>query len=148
MKKCSPFIRIIYGDWTIFRRERNQLDAVFGKKEGFPNQEDVSYKARLVAKGYAQKKGIDYNEVFSPIVKHSSIRVLLALVAQLNLELVQLDVKTAFLHGNVEDEIYMTQPEGFKADGKKNMVCKLEKSLYGLKQSPRQWYKLFDKFML
>ena len=69
---------------------------VFAKKEEFPNQEDVRYKARLVAKGYAQKEGIDYNEVFSPVVKHSSIRVLLALVAQLNLELVQLDVKTTF----------------------------------------------------
>ena len=63
-------------------------------------------------------------------MKHSSIRVLLALVAQLNLELVQLDVKTAFLHGDLEEEIYMTQPEGFKVDGKENMVCKLEKSLY------------------
>ena len=91
---------------------------------------------------------IDYNEVFSPVVKHSSIRILLALVAQLDLELVQLDVKTAFLHGDLKEEIYMTQPEGFKVAGKENLVCKLEKSLYGLKQSPRQWYKRFDKFML
>ena len=121
---------------------------VFAKKEGFPNQEDVRYKARLVAKGYAQKEGIDYNEVFSPVVKHSSIRIMLALVAQLDLELVQMDVKTAFLHGNLEEEIYMTQPEGFKVAGKENMVCKLEKSLYGLKQSSRQWYKRFDEFML
>ena len=74
-----------------------------------------------MAKG-SQKEGIDYNEVFSPVVKHSSIRVLLALVAQLNLELVQLYVKTAFLHGDLEEEIYMTQPEGFKVDGKENMV--------------------------
>ena len=109
------------------------MDAVFGKKEGFPNQEDVSYKARLVAKGYAQKKGIDYNEVFSPIVKHSSIRVLCSLVAQLNLELVQLDVKIAFLHGEVVEVFYMTQPNGFIVDGKENMLCKLEKSLYGFK---------------
>ena len=121
---------------------------VFAKKEGFSNQEDVRYKARLVAKGYSQKERIEYNEVFSQDVKHSSIRVLLALVAQLNLELVQLDVKTAFLHGDLEEEIYMTQPEGFKVDGKENMVCKLEKSLYGLKQYSRQWYKQFDKFML
>ena len=78
------------------------------------------YKARLVAKGYAQKEGIDYNEVFSPVVKHSSIRILLALVAQFDLELVQLDVKTAFLHGDLEEEIYMSQPEGFNVVGKEN----------------------------
>ncbi|KAL5865755.1 hypothetical protein ACOSQ3_003269 [Xanthoceras sorbifolium] len=121
---------------------------VYAKKEGFPDKDGVRYKARMVAKGYAQKEGIDYNEVFSPVVKHSSIRILLALVAQLNLELVQLDVKTAFLHGNLEEEIYVSQPEGFEVAGKENWVCKLNKSLYGLKQSPRQWYKRFDQFML
>ena len=120
---------------------------IYAKKEGFPSKKDVRYKARLVAKGYAQKEGIDYNEVFSPVVKHSSIRILLALVAQLNLELVQLDVKTAFLHGDLEEEIYITQPEGYKVAGKEDWVCKLKKSLYGLKQSPRQWYKRFDSFM-
>ena len=102
------------------------------------------YKARLVAKGYAQKEGINYNEVFSPIVKHSSIRILLAMVVQFDLELVQLDVKTTFLHSDLEEKIYMTQPDGFKVAGKENWVCKLIKSLYGLKQSPRQWYKRFD----
>ena len=121
---------------------------VYAKKEGFPNKNDVRYKARLVAKGYAQTEGVDYNEVFSPVVKHSSIRILLALVAQLDMELVQLDVKTAFLHGDLEEEIYMIQPEGFKDAGKEKLACKLEKSLYGLKQSPRQWYKRFDKFMM
>ncbi|KAE8696421.1 GDSL esterase/lipase APG [Hibiscus syriacus] len=99
------------------------------------------------AKGYAQKEGIDYNEVFSPVVKHSSIRILLALVAQLNLELAQLDVKTAFLHGDLEYDIYMTQPEGYKDGGCEKWICKLNKFLYGLKQSPRQWYKRFDSFM-
>ena len=120
---------------------------VYAKKEGFPGKNEIRYKARLVAKGYAQKEGIDYNEVFSPVVKHSSIRILLALVAQYDLELVQLDVKTAFLHGDLEEEIYMTQPDGFKVADKENWVCKLTKSLYGLKQSPRQWYKRFDQFM-
>ena len=121
---------------------------VYAQKEGFPSKNDVRYKARLVAKGYAQKEGIDYNEVFSPVVKHSSIRILLALVAQFDMELVQLDVKTAFLHGDLEEEIYITQPDGFKVAGKENWVCKLNKSLYGLKQSPRQWYKRFDQFMI
>ena len=91
---------------------------VYAQKEGFPSKNDVRYKARLVAKGYAQKEGIDYNDVFSPVVKHSSIRILLALVAQFDMELVQMDVKTAFLHGDLEEEIYITQPYGFKVAGK------------------------------
>ncbi|KAE8661751.1 hypothetical protein F3Y22_tig00113724pilonHSYRG00184 [Hibiscus syriacus] len=121
---------------------------VYAKKDGFPDKNNIRYKERLVAKGYAQTEGVDYNEVFSPVVKHSSIRILLALVAQLDLELVQMDVKNAFLHGDLDEEIYMTQPDGFKVAEKEEMVCKLEKSLYGLKQSPRQWYKRFDKFMI
>ncbi|KAE8709887.1 Tubulin beta-2 chain [Hibiscus syriacus] len=120
---------------------------VFAKKDGSHSKKDARYKARLVAKGYTQKEGIDYNEVFSPVVKHSSIRILLALEAQFNLELVQLDVKTTFLHGGLENEIYMTQPEGYKDSGREKWVCKLNKSLYRLKQSPRQWYKRFDSFI-
>ena len=72
----------------------------------------MRYKAKLEAKGYAQREGIDYNEIFSPVVKHSSIRILLALVAQYELDLDQLDVKTVFLHDDLEEEIYMTQPIG------------------------------------
>ncbi|KAK9134561.1 hypothetical protein Syun_013891 [Stephania yunnanensis] len=78
----------------------------------------------------------------------SSIRVILGLTASLDLELEQLDVKTAFLHGDLEEEIYMDQPEGFEVTGKTHLVCKLKKSLYGLKQAPRQWYKKFDSFMM
>ena len=77
-------------------------------------------------------------------MKHSSIRILLASVAQMNIELVQLDVKIAFLRGDLEEEIYMTQPGGFKAIGKEDVVYKLKISLYGLKQSLRQWYNRFD----
>ena len=120
---------------------------IFVKKDGMNDASPVRFKARLVAKGYAQKEGIDYNEIFSPVVKHSSIRILLALVAQFDLELVQMDVKTAFLHGNLYEEIYISQPEGYEEKGKEDLVCKLTKSLYGLKQSPRQWYLRFDKFM-
>ena len=82
------------------------------QKEGVDEKSNVRFKARLVAKGYAQKEGIDYNEIFSPVVKHSSIRIMLALVAQYDLELVQLDVKTAFLHGDLNEEIYICQPDG------------------------------------
>ena len=87
----------------------------------------MKFKARLVAKGYSQEEGVDYNEIFSPVVKHCSIRVLLAMVAQFDMELVQLDVKTAFLHGNLNEEIYMSQPDGFQVNGKENLVCKLKK---------------------
>ena len=121
---------------------------VFKKKEGTPRIEAPRYKARLVAKGFTQREGIDFNEVFSPVVKHSSIRALLAMVALHDLELEQLDVKTAFLHGELEEQIYMSQPEGFVIPGMENHVCLLKKSLYGLKQSPRQWYKRFDTFMI
>jgi len=86
--------------------------------------------------------------VFSPVVHDTSIRMLLALVALQDLELEQLDVKTAFLHGELEEQIYMQQPEGFIVPGKEDYVCRLKKSLYGLKQSPRQWYKRFDSFMI
>ena len=106
------------------------------------------YKARLVVKGFSQKKGVDFEEIFSPVVKMSSIRVILGLVATLDLELEQMDVKTAFLHGDLEEEIYMEQPEGFIEKGKESYVCKLKKSLYGLKQAPRQWYKKFESVMV
>jgi ATP-binding cassette subfamily B (MDR/TAP) protein 1 len=112
------------------------------------NNSRPRYKARLVVKGFSQKKGIDFEEIFSPVVKMSSIRVVLGLAASLNLEVEQLDVKTAFLHGDLEEEIYMEQPEGFKVKGKENLVCQLKKSLYGLKQALRQWYKKFDSFMI
>ncbi|GKV37057.1 hypothetical protein SLEP1_g45126 [Rubroshorea leprosula] len=111
---------------------------VFRRKEGIPGVETPKFKARLVAKGFTQRKGIDFHEVFSPVVKHNSIRVLLAMVTLYDLELEQFDVKTAFLHGELEEHIYMSQPEGFIVSGKEDHVCLLQKSLYGLKQSPRQ----------
>jgi len=106
-------------------------------KEGLSPNEPPRYKARLVAKGFSQIPGVDYNDVFSPVLKHSSIRTFFGIVAMHNLELEQLDVKTAFLHGELDEEIYMEQPEGFIEPGKEAFVCKLKKSLYGLKQSPR-----------
>ncbi|GKC45238.1 retrovirus-related pol polyprotein from transposon TNT 1-94, partial [Tanacetum coccineum] len=105
------------------------------------------YRARLVVKGYAQKEGIDFNEIFSLVVRMTTIRVVLAMCVAYDLHLEQLHVKTLFLHGNLEEEIYMLQPEGFKQKGKENLVCRLNKSLYGLKQAPRCWYKRFDSFI-
>jgi hypothetical protein len=97
-----------------------QQNWVYAKKMESSEKDNVRFEARLVAKGYAQKEGIDYNEVFSPVVKHSSIRIFLALVAQFDRELAQLDVKTVFLHDDLE--IYMSQPEGFGVAGKE--ICR------------------------
>uniref|UniRef100_A0A2N9IBB7 Integrase catalytic domain-containing protein n=1 Tax=Fagus sylvatica TaxID=28930 RepID=A0A2N9IBB7_FAGSY len=116
------------------------------KRDG--NDQVERYRARLVVKGFAQKEGIDFNEIFSPVVRLTTVRVVLAMCATFDLYLEQLDVKTAFLHGELEEEIYMLQPEGFEEKGKENLVCKLNKSLYGLKQAPRCWYKRFDSFIM
>ncbi|KAH9658076.1 Integrase catalytic domain-containing protein [Citrus sinensis] len=105
------------------------------------------FKARLVARGFTQREGIDFNEIFSPMVKHASIKVILTLVAIQDMYLEQMDVKTTFMHGELQEEIVMEQPEGYVVSGKEDHVCLLEKSLYGLKQSPRQWYLKFDSFM-
>jgi Reverse transcriptase (RNA-dependent DNA polymerase)/gag-polypeptide of LTR copia-type/Integrase core domain/GAG-pre-integrase domain len=102
------------------------------------------YKARLVAKGFAQKEGVDYIETFAPVAKFCSIRALLALAAYHDLEIHQMDVKTAFLNGDLDVDIYMRQPEGFVIKGKESLVCKLNKSLYGLKQASRAWYQKID----
>lgn len=96
------------------------------------------YKARFVGKGNTQREGVDFSENYSPVVRHTSIKVLLALVVQFDMELEQLDIKTVFLRGNLEEQIYMSQPEGFIVNGQEDKMCLLKKLLYDLKQSPRQ----------
>ena len=105
------------------------------------------FKGRLVAQGYSQKYGIDYEETFAPVARFSSIRTLLAYAAEQSLLVHQMDVVTAFLNGDLKEEIYMEQPPGYAKPGQEDLVCKLKKSLYGLKQSPRCWNQKFTKHM-
>ena len=116
--------------------------------QGHPDGSIEKYKARLVAKGFSQKPNIDYFDTFAPVTRISSIRVLLALASIHRLVIHQMDVKTAFLNGELEEEIYMTQPEGCVAPGQEGKVCKLLKSLYGLKQAPKQWHEKLDNVLL
>lgn len=106
------------------------------------------YKARLVVKGYNQREGLDYFDTYSPVTRLTSIRLVLAIASLRNFEVHQMDVKTAFLNGDLEEEIYMEQPEGYIAPGQGKKVCKLVKSLYGLKQEPKQWHQKFDHVTL
>lgn len=104
-------------------------------------------KARLVAKGYNQKYGIDYTDTFAPVVRQTSLRLVYALSVENDLKLKQLDVSTAFLNGDLDEEIFMDQPEGFIIKGTEKKVCLLKKSIYGLKQAGRQWFKKIDEVL-
>jgi hypothetical protein len=111
------------------------------KKDASDNVEQ--YKARLVVKGFTQNEDIDYHETFSPLSKNDSFRMIMALITHFDLELHQIDVKTDFLNDNLEEEVYMKQPEGF--DDNTQKACKINKSIYGLKQASHQWYIKFHK---
>jgi hypothetical protein len=110
----------------------------------FKKKASGRYKARLVARGFSQVYGQDYFETYAPVARLASIRTLLALAAKYQLEIQQMDVKTAFLYGDLDKEIYIKLPEGYNDDD--TLVCKLVKSIYGLKQAPRVWYKVIDAF--
>jgi hypothetical protein len=105
------------------------------------------YKTRFVARGFSQKEGIDYEETFAPVVRYISIRTIIALAAKMKWKLHQMDVKTTFLNGAIEEEVYIEKPQGFEVEDKKSHVCKLKKSLYGLKQDPGAWYGRIDNFL-
>ena len=105
------------------------------------------HKARLVAQGFSQRYGADYDETFSPVVRSESLRSLVAISVQCGFKLHHVDVSTAFLNGNLEEEVYMKQPKGFVKKGGEELVCKLRKSIYGLKQSSRCWNTTLDSHL-
>ncbi|GAA0145518.1 transmembrane signal receptor [Lithospermum erythrorhizon] len=116
----------------IFKTKRNE------------NGEIIKHKARLVAKGYSQEEGIDYTEVFAPVARMDTVRMIISLAAQKDWKLYQLDVKSPFLHGELNEEVYVDQPEGYVKKGKEHMVYRLHKALYGLKQAPRAWFNKIE----
>jgi hypothetical protein len=119
---------------------------VFTVKQN-PEGKVERYKARLVARGYSQTYGIDYDETFAPVAKMSTIRILISCAANFGWPLHQLDVKNAFLHGDLQEEVYMEIPPGFSKSYTTGKVCRLKKSLYGLKQSPRAWFDRFRRVL-
>ncbi|KAL0793897.1 hypothetical protein Bca101_065274 [Brassica carinata] len=140
------------GTWVLVDRVKGHKPIgckwIFKRKAGIAGVEDPRHKGRLVAKGYSQKEGVDFQEIFSPVAKHVSIRFILSMVVHFDMELQQMDVKTAFLHGFLDEDIYMEQPEGYVDKKYPDKVCLLKRSLYGLKQSPRQWNTRFDEFIV
>jgi hypothetical protein len=130
-----PNARIITGKW-VFRVKLNP--------DGTLNR----YKARWVVRGFHQRPGIDFTETFSPVVKPATIRTMLALIASQTWPAHQLDVSNAFLHGNIDEEVYCQQPTGFADPTQPDVVCLLSWSLYGLRQAPRAWFHRFVGFVL
>jgi len=137
--------------WKLVERPQNRK--VIGVKWVFRTKLNADgtinkHKARLVVKGYAQVFGVDFSETFAPVARLDTIRLLLAIAAQKGWKVFQLDVKSAFLNGFLEEEIYVDQPEGFIVKGHEDKVYLLKKALYGLKQAPRAWYSRIDDHLL
>jgi len=116
------------------------------KKKTNAEGEVERYKTRLVVKGYKQKEGIDYDEVFAPVTRMETIKLLISLAAQHRWTILQMDVKSAFLNGVLEEEVYVEQPLGYMRRGEEKKVLRLKKALYGLKQAPRAWNERIDTY--
>ena len=113
------------------------------KKDSLDNIE--RHNERLIGKGFTQRVGIDYMETFSPISKKDSLCIIMALVTHCNFDLHKMDVKMTFFNGNLEEEVYMKQPKRFSTSKGEHLVCKINKSIYGLKQASLQWYLKFHE---
>ena len=136
--------------WQLVPRPKNRS---VGTKWVFRNKTDadeivIRNKARLVAKGYSHQEGIDYDETFAPIARLEAIRMFLAYAAHKKFKVFQMDVKSAFLNGELEEEVFVEQPPGFIDPNFPNHVYRLDKALYGLKQAPRAWYETLAQFLL
>lgn len=116
------------------------------KTKFLPDGSIQKYNARLVVRGFSQQQGIDFDETFSPVARFETVRLILALAAQKQWTVFQFDVKSAFLNGDLEEEVYVSQPPGFENWKEENKVYRLRKALYGLKQAPRAWYSKIDNF--
>ena len=130
--------------WELIPRPADKN--VIGSKQVYKNKMNeqgniVINKARLVCKGYAQIEGLDFDETFVPVARPEVIRIFLAYACHKRFKVYQMDVKSTFLNGDLSEEVYMEQPEGFKLSDNTDLVCKLKKVLYGLKQAPRAWYQ-------
>ncbi|GAA0147836.1 transmembrane signal receptor [Lithospermum erythrorhizon] len=108
------------------------------------NGEITKHKAMLVAKGYSQKEGVDYTEVYAPVARMDTVRMIIAMAAHNGWKIYQMDIKSAFLHGELLENVFVEQPQGYEKKGKEHLVYKLTKALYGLKQAPRTWYSKIE----
>jgi hypothetical protein len=137
--------------WELIERPKDHN--VIGTKWFFQNKQDqdgivVRNKTRLVAQGYTQIEGLDFEETYAPVARLEAIRILLAYACAHNIKLYQMDVKSVFLNGYINELVYVEQPPGFKDEKKPNHVYKLKKALYDLKQAPRAWYERLRDFLL
>ena len=137
--------------WELVSPPENQ--SIIGTKWIFRNKTNetgqiIRNKARLVAQGYTQEEGLDYDETFAPMARLESIRILLAYACYMDFKLYQMDVKSAFLNGLINEEVYVKQPPGFEDIKNPDFVYKLKKALYGLKQAPRSWYERLSTFLI
>jgi hypothetical protein len=136
--------------WEIVPRSKNKDGVSYRwlfKIKHATNRSIEKYKAIFVAHGFSQKEGIDYEETFTHVAKNTSIRTIIALAAKMKWKLYQMDVKIDFRNGVIEEEMYIEKPQGFEVEDNNSHVCRLNKALYRLKQSPRAWYGRIDSFL-